>query len=791
MPLVNFYRGSYSGDQLLLLCQTAGNIVFDNNTNRIYAGTYTDGQTTKPKPYGSNVTNATFTNNTLTITTLDSADPISLNFGDVASASQTMAVFTQLEGIMGALNSGKTAPDYSTDQSGILHKTGQGETDVDSLVAADLALAAAVANAGQVDDVQVNGTTIVSNKVANLAVEGTYNASTNKVATQSTVSDAIGALDVNTDKGAASVSGSAITINAVQQENGLIKDGGSTTINLEGTYNESTNKIATQSTVSDAIGALDVNTDKGGASISGSTITINAVQQENGLIKDGGSTTINLDGTYDATNNKIATESTVENVIADLDSIADADTASGTGYATVTTTTPTGDFKVLNSVTETDGKLTAAEAYNVKKVAATAEASDLYKSTNSTATYDTAASEISNTWKTVVNSNALADGDTVDADLNKLDTKIAGLADEVIANEQTTATALNAISDSVGLENDFSLDLSDATGIIGSDTDVKSALVGLADTIVGMDGTATIASKSGDAITLKAGIAQTNGEIANNSSADITLADVAATGAAENVSIADSGNHFTATDVESALAELATTVEGLSGSFDVIKATNAANTPYGVTWDNAGTTVTGTLVASADTFHKVYLVPASGGSAPNSYDEYITTKDSSTTPVTYGWEKLGSISVDLTGYAKSVTVNGKQYSTPNNSTDVNIGDVITSITGENAITTGADSDLVSVEATTVKDTTNGTNVTTLASKVKVEDVADGLTKDATATYAADHYVIENGKLVSAAGKSTGDTYTLSANDGLTKASDVKAYVDSSIQNAQLTWAEWN
>lgn len=735
MPLVNFYRGSYSGDQLLQLCQTAGNIVFDNNTNRIYAGTYTDGQTTKPKPYGSNVTDATFVNNTLTITTLDGANPISLNFGDVASASHTMAVFTQLEGIMGALNEGKTAPDYSTDTSGILHKTGQGETDPASLVAADLALAQAISEAGKVDDVQVNGTTIVSNKVANLAVEGTYNADSNKVATQSTVTDAINTLNVTTDKGA--------------------------------------------------------------ATISGSTITINAVKQENGLVTDGGSTTINLDGEYDATDNKIATKSTVTNVIADLDSVADADdTAAQTGHATITTTTPTGDFKVLNSVTETDGKLTAADAYNVKKVAATAEAEDLLKTTNSAATYDTTSSEISNTWKTVVNSNALADGDSVDADLNKLDTKIAGLADEVIANEQTTATALNAISNSVGLENNFSLDLSsDTTSIIKNDTDVKSALLHLANNIKDvtsdLDGSATIATKSGNTVTLKAGVTETDGKISNSDGNDIVLADVATTGAAENVSITDSGNHTEQTNVEGALGEIYTRIEAMEGSFDVIKSVDAASTPAGVVWMDGQTQVTGTLAASAQTFHKVYLVPANGGTAPNAYSEYITTKTENGGIITYAWEKLGDISVDLTGYAKSVTINGKQYTVTANTTDINVGDAITSITGETAISTGANSDLVSVEATTVKDTTNGTNVTTIASKVKVEEVADGLTKDSTATYADGHYVIENGKLVSAAGKSTGDTYTISANDGLTTASDVKAYVDSSIQNAQLTWTEWS
>jgi len=156
-----------------------------------------------------------------------------------------MAVFDQLKGFMGMSTgaSSETAPNYSSDTTGILYNTSTSTANAASLVAADLALAEAIANSDQVDDIQINGTTIISNKVANVAVDGTYDASTNKIATESTVAD----------------------------------------------------------------------------------------------------------------------------VVSGLDAVADADTASGTGYATVTTTTPSADFKVLNSVTEADGKLTAAEAYQLKK----------------------------------------------------------------------------------------------------------------------------------------------------------------------------------------------------------------------------------------------------------------------------------------------------------------------------------------------------------------------------------------------------------------------------------------
>ena len=47
-----------------------------------------------------------------------------------------------------------------------------------------------------------------------------------------------------------------------------------------------------------------------------------------------------------------------------------------------------------------------------------------------------------------------------------------------------------------------------------------------------------------------------------------------------------------------------------------------------------------------------FLVPNSG-SAPNIYDEYVWMPvDTTTTPVTYGYEKIGTTAVDLSGYVQ-------------------------------------------------------------------------------------------------------------------------------------------
>lgn len=108
------------------------------------------------------------------------------------------------------------------------------------------------------------------------------------------------------------------------------------------------------------------------------------------------------------------------------------------------------------------------------------------------------------------------------------------------------------------------------------------------------------------------GIKQTNGavEVGNTAANDIVLTPVAATGAAEDVSIADTGSYFTATDVEGALAELA-----LASGGGV-----ASKTVY----------ITETAGASGDAFSKRYGV-------------YQGSEGSSSSPVV--GEKLADIDI--------------------------------------------------------------------------------------------------------------------------------------------------
>ena len=90
----------------------------------------------------------------------------------------------------------------------------------------------------------------------------------------------------------ATISGSTLTILGIQEVDGEISNDSSKDVNIaiDGTYNESTNKIATQSTVTTAIGTLNVDTiqavDK---ETSGNitTLTFKGVKEANGKIEQG------------------------------------------------------------------------------------------------------------------------------------------------------------------------------------------------------------------------------------------------------------------------------------------------------------------------------------------------------------------------------------------------------------------------------------------------------------------------------------------------------------------------
>lgn len=85
-----------------------------------------------------------------------------------------------------------------------------------------------------------------------------------------------------------------------------------------------------------------------------------------------------------------------------------------------------------------------------------------------------------------------------------------------------------------------------------------------------------------------------------------------------------------------------------------VRSVSAATTPSGVTWNDGTSNITGTLVASAETVGKMYLVPNNHG-ARNVFDEYMTFP---TGDETYVWELIGDTEVHLSDLGTLAYQNG-------------------------------------------------------------------------------------------------------------------------------------
>lgn len=87
--------------------------------------------------------------------------------------------------------------------------------------------------------------------------------------------------------------------------------------------------------------------------------------------------------------------------------------------------------------------------------------------------------------------------------------------------------------------------------------------------------------------------------------------------------------------------------QAASAGVSFVRCTDAGSTPKDVEWDDDGTTITGTLVASASTTGAFYLVPATTQGGKDIFAEYITVTYGSGDDKTYSWEKIGTTDIDL------------------------------------------------------------------------------------------------------------------------------------------------
>ena len=233
-----------------------------------------------------------------------------------------------------------------------------------------------------------------------------------------------------------------------------------------------------------------------------------------------------------------------------------------------------------------------------------------------------------------------------------------------------------------------------------------------------LDGTATIASVSNNVVTLKSGISETNGVISNSSENDITLHKIATTGSPNDINVTYNNESVS---LQTALTNIKTGIDNAASAGTQYIVSNSRQTTPNVTTYNGQT---GTLSPSSTTAGRVYLVP----NGTDSYAQYITTQSGST----YSWTSLGSTTVDLSGVAKIISLNGKQYAVSEGTTLIDLGTVVTSINGQSQITNANTSYVHTVASTTLNSST-GSNEVSLETQVKLGSVTNNSAGIAEAT----------------------------------------------------------
>ena len=88
---LKFRKNSYTSQELLTLCQTAGNVIFDNNTKRIYVGT----ENSQPAMFGPDIRDIQWNNSTsvLTVNKVDGTSLI-LNLSDATSSEVPTSILS-------------------------------------------------------------------------------------------------------------------------------------------------------------------------------------------------------------------------------------------------------------------------------------------------------------------------------------------------------------------------------------------------------------------------------------------------------------------------------------------------------------------------------------------------------------------------------------------------------------------------------------------------------------------------------------------------------------------------
>ena len=398
------------------------------------------------------------------------------------------------------------------------------------------------------------------------------------------------------------------------------------------------------------------------------------------------------------------------------------------------------------------------------------------------------------TYTANTNANYIADATSLkDAD-DKLDAKIKNVEDSLfnvtdfkyyVDGTTPVTTSLRTITDANNNLN-VVVDVTDTVSI----SNPLTTKTYVDNKVAALDGSAAIASKSGAVVTIKAGITETDGVVSNNSGTDIVLEEVATTGAAADVSIADANSKFTATTVEGALEELkdaitSTTVSVASNEKIISKSSsNELSSTLTIAIEKQGESgnqkdyivlkgINGAEVAKVDASAfvldgmldsaELVTTAESEVSIPVPYIKLTFNTASQKQPVRFSVSSL--VDTYTSGDTTALTVSGYQI-TPN-----------TGAVAENAgtLTTGGQVYTAIQNATNQIQTITGETATTQGDYINVKVSAAKGTNDNNYTLSTTSNVTTHAVSTAASGA-----------DGLATALDVKTYVDGQVGTAVKT-----
>lgn len=471
----------------------------------------------------------------------------------------------------------------------------------------------------------------------------------------------------------------------------------------------------------------------------------------------------------------LATAESVMNAFKQLHDEVDA-IETGAGLSATGTYTANSSTNYLKTVTSLKGADEALDA-QIKTVADEVDAIETGAGLEANGAYSA-----DSTTNYLTQATSLKDAD------KKLDTKVKSIEDSLfdvtdfnyISNG--TSTSIRTVEDGGKLKP-----VIDTTDAVGSSNPLTTKTY-VDNKVAALDGTATIASKSGDVVTLKAGLTETDGVVANSTATDIQLAAVASTGAAASVAIADSGNKITATNVEGALAELAdaitnTTVSVASNEKIIsMSNSNVLSSTLAIAIEKQGESgnqkdyivlkgINGAEVAKVDASAfvldgmldsaELVTTAESGVSISVPYIKLTFNTDSGKNPIRFSVSSL--VDTYTSGDANTLTVSNYTI-TP-----------VTAAVAENgtALTTGGQV-YTAIAATKGQDiqTITGETATTQGNYVNVKVTATKGAND-------DNYTLSTTSNVTTQAVSTADASHM----GLAEASDVKTYVDAQVGTA--------